>query len=111
MNDPSERRENPRIEVEWPITLYCDDELIEGASRNITADGIYVCCDKPLPLDKVFRISIAPPNHQAVAVTGKIVWSDLYGLGDDEGMFLLGNHPFRDLRENGVWLNDTVADQ
>ena len=40
MNDPSERREHPRIEVEWPITLYCDDELIEGASRNITADGI-----------------------------------------------------------------------
>ena len=90
MNDVSERRDHPRIEVEWPIALYFDDEIIEGTTKNITTDGIYICCNQPLPLDKVFRVSITPPNHQAVGVTGKVVWSDLYGLGDGKDVFGVG---------------------
>jgi hypothetical protein len=64
--------------------------VIEGVSRNITVDGIYVCCDQPLPMGKILRISISPPQYQAIGVTGKVVWSDLYGLGNDQDAFGVG---------------------
>lgn len=85
-----ERRNVPRAEVAWPVTVFDEHNTIEGESRNISAKGLYICCDKPLPVNQVFGISIHPPNHQAIGVTGKVVWSDLYGIDDDKGIFGVG---------------------
>ena len=108
MDDASERRGHPRIDVEWPVALYFDDEIIEGLSKNITADGVYLNCDKPLPIDKIFRISITPPNHQAVGITGKVVWSDLYGLGDSKDVFGVGICLVEMSDEDRHYLNELV---
>lgn len=84
MTNQSDRRQQNRIDICWPVTFYYDDEHIEGESRNISSEGLYVCCEKPLPLNKIFSISICPPEHQAFGVKGKVVWSDLYGIEDNE---------------------------
>ena len=85
-----DRRNLPRIEVNWPITIFTDEGDVEGESKNITSDGLYICCDKPLPLNHVFSISIRPPHHQAIGVTGKIIWSDLYGIDAGDDIFGVG---------------------
>lgn len=90
MATEEERRNQPRIEINWPITIYTDKGDIEGESKNITSEGLYISCEKPLPLNNLYSISIKPPHHQAIGVTGKIVWSDLYGIDDGEDIFGVG---------------------
>jgi hypothetical protein len=84
VTDENDRRLHERMEICWPVTIYCDDEEIEGESKNMSADGLYVCSVKPLPFNKSFKISINPPNHQAMGLEGKVIWSDLYGIDDNE---------------------------
>ncbi|MGD9158969.1 MAG: PilZ domain-containing protein, partial [Desulfobacteraceae bacterium] len=75
-----EKRKYPRVQVNWPVTIYFDDEKIEGETRNISVDGIFLQTEKPLPFKKNFSISVNPPEHQAIGLKGEAVWSDLYGI-------------------------------
>ena len=84
MATKTERRKEPRIEVSWPVAVFAEHGTIEGETRNISIDGLAVFCEEPLRLNESYRISISPPDHPAVGITGKVVWSDLYGIeGDD----------------------------
>jgi hypothetical protein len=85
-----ERRQLPRVEVNWPITIYTDINKMEGETQNISSEGLYICCDNPLPLNKIFRMSISPPEHQSIGVTGKVVWSDMYGIEGKEDFYGIG---------------------
>ena len=82
MKESDERRRLPRVDINWPVTIFAKNETIDGESRNISSEGLYICSDKPLLLNETYQISIKPPHHQAIGVTGKIVWSDLYGIDD-----------------------------
>ena len=79
----NEKRKYPRVEVNWPVTIYCENEEIEGESRNISAEGIFISTEKPLPLNKPLSISVRPPDHQAIGLKGEVVRSDIYGIGHD----------------------------
>lgn len=83
MDTKIERRKHARSEVRWPITVVVDHGTIEGETRNISVNGVSIHCDEPLRLNEVFRMAILPPNHRAIGVSGKVVWSDLYGI--DQG--------------------------
>ena len=109
MDRKKERRHLPRVEVMWPVTLFTDDNTIEGESRNISSEGLYICCDKPLPLNNVFRMSIKPPHHQAIGVTGKIIWSDLYGIDDDKDVFGVGICLAKISEDDRRLLNDLIS--
>ena len=80
MDIEKEKRNYPRIEISWPVTIYFDDETIEGETKNISVEGIFIQTEKPLPFKKQFSISINPPEHQAIGLKGEVVWSDLYGI-------------------------------
>ena len=75
-----EKRKYPRVEINWPVTIYVDDEIIEGETNNISAEGVSVRSETPLPVNKVFSILIRPPDHQAIDLKGQVVWSDMYGV-------------------------------
>lgn len=81
---------NSKGEVRWPVRIVSHQGTIEGETRDISFDGIYICVDEPLRLNEKFRMAISPPNHQAIGVTGKVVWSDLYALDEDETPFAMG---------------------
>ncbi len=80
----TERREEPRIEVRWPVSVFAEHGTIEGETRNISVSGLAIFCDEPLRINESYRISISPPDHSAVGVSGKVIWSDLYGIEDDD---------------------------
>ena len=90
VNDFVEKRESPRIDVQWPLTILSEAKRIKGETRNIGIDGIAICCDEPLPINEIFRISIQPPNNQASEVSGKIIWSDVYGIGEKDQTYGIG---------------------
>ena len=90
MNNQEERRKNPRLEAEWPIRIIRDDFVIEGESRNISIDGIQICCEQPLHMNEKIRITIFPPNSEEITFIGEVAWSDFYGLDDDNKVFGIG---------------------
>jgi hypothetical protein len=79
-----ERRKEPRIEVRWPVYVFAEHATVEGETRNISVNGLAIFYDEPLRLNESYRISISHPNHSAVGISGKVIWSDLYGIEDDD---------------------------
>ena len=85
-----ERRKNVRGDIRWPITVSADHGNIQGETRNISVDGISIRCDEPLRINEVFRIAILPPDRQAIGVSGKVIWSDLYAIDHNDTAVGLG---------------------
>ena len=85
-----ERRKHTRGDIRWPITVLADHRTIKGETRNISVDGISISCDEPLMINEVFRIAILPPDRQAIGVSGKVVWSDLYAIDPNDTAVGLG---------------------
>jgi hypothetical protein len=81
-----EQNNSPGIKARWPLTILYNRCLIEGESRNITANGILARCKKPLYEDKTYRIVITLPKKRYIAVSGKVTWSNLDGI-DPNGTF------------------------
>ena len=90
LNDFTEKRQHPRYDVIWPVTIYLEDETIEGETINVSVDGISIQCDEPLPLNKVFNIAMNPHNNQRIEISGKVLWSDVYGIGDADTTYGMG---------------------
>lgn len=55
----------------------------DGETTNVTPQGVGIVCDEPLQLNASYSLTIRPPNHSPLEVTGKVVWSDLYGIDGD----------------------------
>ena len=85
-----EKRRSRRSNVRWPVSVESERGTIEGEIRNISLNGIYVRCDEPLRVNEDFRMAIIPPNRQAIGLTGKVVWADMYGLDAEENAFGMG---------------------
>ena len=90
MTRDNERRHIERVDVSWPITIYYDDQEIDGEAKNISTEGLYVYCEKPLPVNKIFSVSIFPPEQRTLTAKGKVIWSDLYGIDGDESKEAFG---------------------
>ncbi len=90
MTNEEERRKNERVELQWPITILADYATVEGVTLNISADGVYIRCEEPLLLNESYRMSILPPNHDAIEVLGKVVRSEFYGMSEDNSTFGMG---------------------
>ncbi|MFO7667419.1 MAG: PilZ domain-containing protein [Desulfobacterales bacterium] len=83
MSNPGNRRKNGRVYVKWPVTIIISSGTFECETTNITARGVGIVCDEPLHLNESYKMIIKPTNYGAIEVTGKVVWSDLYGIDGD----------------------------
>jgi len=82
---------------------------IQGEIRNISLSGIYVRCDEPLRVNEDFRMAIIPPNRQAIGLTGKVVWADMYGIDSDENIFGMGLCLVEIAEEDQEFLQNAVS--
>jgi hypothetical protein len=67
-----------------------DGGVIEGETRDVGLDGISVCVEQPLRLNETFRMGIMPPDHPMIEFTGRVVWSDLYCMGEEDTTYGVG---------------------
>ena len=110
MADRTESREHPRIEDRWPITIITNQGTIKGETRNISVDGISFICEKPIRLNKIYHMSISPPNHQIIELTGKVIWSDFfYGVDDEDTVVTLGVYFIKISNEDRHFIDDVVS--
>ena len=79
-----DRRTYPRAKHKWPVKIKADDGVMEGVSLDITPDGCFISCRKPLKLNVVFDMAIQVPNSKAVLkANAEVVWSNIYGPDDE----------------------------
>jgi type IV pilus assembly protein PilZ len=55
------RRSSERIEVLWSVDCETDDTFLYAAITNISAMGIFVRTDEPLPVGTLVRLRFVPP--------------------------------------------------
>jgi hypothetical protein len=99
------------IKARWPVAILNNRSLIEGESRNITANGILARWNKPLDENETYRIVISLPRRRYIAVSGKVTWSNLDAI-DPNGTFSDMAFYFLELPEEDRYLlNKAVSAQ
>ena len=79
-----ERRGYPRAKLKWPVTIKTEEGSTEGVTRNITPDGCFISCRRPLRLNVVFALVIKIPNSKSsIEAEAEVVWSNIYGPDDE----------------------------
>jgi len=111
LTQPSERRGKARDEIQWRVMISAPHGTIEGETRNVSLDGLLVCCDEPLRLQETYRMSILPPKHPAIAVSGKVVWSDVYGIDDNDSVFGMGMCMVEIAEKDRLNLEEAIAQE
>jgi len=80
LSNPADRRKHYRMDVRWPVTIIMNSGTVEGETMNISAQGVSVSCDDPLLLNEIYTLHIRPPDYDVIEVSGKVVWSEIYGI-------------------------------
>ena len=79
-----DRREALRVEAKWPVTIETAEGSFNGEIMNISiGGGAFICCQKLSHLKGAFRLTINPPDHQALTVTAEVLWSN-FSMPDSE---------------------------
>jgi len=72
-----EKRKHPRVNVNWRVSMETPDGIVEGEIKNISLGGAFICCKRPLPLGKVFPLTMIGPDDEPVTATAKVAWSNV----------------------------------
>ena len=72
--DGRERRLRPRVEVRWPVTMLTSEGSMQGETRDISMQGAFIYCDRPLALAERFVLSVKAPAA-SMQVMAQVVWA------------------------------------
>ena len=79
-----ERRVYPRAKIKWPVKVKTDKETIDGVTSDVTPNGLFIHCNKPLKLNVVFEMAINIPNSEhSITAKAEVVWSNRWGPDDE----------------------------
>ena len=77
-----ERRKHHRAKLKWYVLAKVHGKMIDGATKDISVTGAYVCCANPLKLNTVFNMVIKAPE-KILEVEAEVIWSNIYGPDDE----------------------------
>jgi hypothetical protein len=72
-----EKRKHFRVDINWRVLMETSDGVVEAEIKNISLGGAFICCKKPLPLEKVFPLTMIGPDNEHVIATARVVWSNV----------------------------------
>ena len=79
-----ERRVYPRAKIKWPVKVKTDKESMDGVTSDLTPNGVFIHCQKPLKLNVVFEMAISIPNSKhRITAKAEVVWSNRWGPDDE----------------------------
>jgi uncharacterized protein (TIGR02266 family) len=76
-NAGKENREVSRVDIQCPISMETPDGTIRAEAKNISVGGAFICCEKPLPIGEMFRLTMMGPDKEPVIATAKVAWSNV----------------------------------
>ena len=110
MSQPTERREYPRAQAKWAVTMLIADTEIEGVIENYTPKGLFVSCEQFPQIEGSVRMVIKIPGRPTMNAAGKVMWSTI--LEDSESGARLGvGIEFTEISEGDLqYLYETMKD-
>jgi c-di-GMP-binding flagellar brake protein YcgR len=79
-----ENRQVPRAKLKWQVVIKNGKSSMNGVTHDLSPNGIYIRCAKPLKLHQVFDIVIEVPNSaRSINASVEVVWSNIYGPDDN----------------------------
>jgi len=106
----SEKSNQKKIKVRWPISVITGRNIIEGVTRNITDAGILILSKEPLRMNELYRITVRLPNYLDRMLTCKVIWSNLYGINPVNEIYGMGYCFLQASNRDRMFLTDVVSD-
>ena len=79
-----EKRVYPRAPIKWPVKVKTDKGTIDGVTSDVTPNGVFIHCQKPLGLNVVFEMAIDIPNSKhSIEAKAEVVWTNRWGPDDE----------------------------
>jgi len=72
--DENERRSADRVAVSWDVDCVAKDTFLYASITNISAMGIFIRTDEPLPVGTPMDLAFAPPGHSPFRLHGRVAW-------------------------------------
>jgi PilZ domain len=77
-----ERRKYTQSKESWFITIETPEGSISGETENISSDGAFIRCEKPLAPNEIFDMVITlPDSGTTLKGRAEVVWSTERGMG------------------------------
>jgi len=71
-----EKRQHPRFDVNWPVSIETIYGTVEAEIKNFSLGGAFISCSKPLRLKKIFNMTMMCPGEDPLQVTAQVAWSN-----------------------------------
>jgi type IV pilus assembly protein PilZ len=75
--ESQERRREGRCEVEWAVDCETEDTFLYAAITNVSAMGIFVRTDDPLPIGTELTLRFSPGTSEGFVLRGTVQWINL----------------------------------
>ena len=69
-----DKRQHPRVELSWPVTVITDDVLVTGRTQNISLVGTLIRCAEIPELQNNFHLIIRPTERELLLATAERIW-------------------------------------
>jgi hypothetical protein len=84
-----ERRQHPRVLVNWPAVVETQHGSVEGETKDISVDGVFIFCAKEPEIGANFSIFLKPSEQRTISVVGEKIWSGVFSI-DNRKVFGMG---------------------
>jgi hypothetical protein len=72
-----------KAKIKWHASIKANGSSSEGVTVNLSTNGAYIRCVKPLRLNEVFDMTLQVPNSDdAIKAQVEVVLSNIYGPDD-----------------------------
>ena len=112
MSSPNftQRRKDPRVDVEWPVTMMTPEGEMEGTIENISAGGAYIRCGTLLSKNDLFILAILVQDREGSWLAAEVMWIDIPLSPDEEAIPIGMGIRFTNLKEEDLhFLAEAVA--
>jgi hypothetical protein len=73
-----------KAKLKWPVSIKANGSSSDGVTLNLSTNGAYIRCVKPLRLNEVFDMTLQVPNSDdSIEAEVEVVLSNIYGPDDD----------------------------
>ena len=105
----AERRRYPRAQIEWPVAINTDQDVVQGITLNVSAGGATVRFQDPPLVHEVVELTIKiPAVDHILVVEAQVVWSTA-GIADNELTLPIVGINFTNISDQDRWLISTAV--
>ena len=73
-----------KAKLKWPVSIKANGNSSDGVTLNLSTNGAYIKCAKPLRLNEVFDMTLQVPNsNDSIEAEVEVVLSNVYGPDDE----------------------------